>query len=77
MGKLEYFDYRKVAKETKVPDNILREIEDEVKKEFPRDRMMYELHVLRAIKSKYWQKGSEKKKIKIGGGRKGRILNIK
>ncbi len=77
MGKLEYFDYRKVAKETKVPDNILREIEDEVKKEFPRDRMMYELHVLRAIKSKYWQKDSEKKKIKIGGGGKGRILNIK
>lgn len=70
MGKLEYFDYRKVAKEIKVPDNILREIEDEVKKEFPRDRMMYELHVLRAIKSKCWQKDSEKKKIKIGGGRK-------
>ena len=45
-----YFDYRKVAKEIKVPDNVLREIEDEVKKEFPLDRMMYELHVLRAIK---------------------------
>lgn len=37
-----------------------------MKKEFPLDRMMYELHVLRAIKSKYWQKDSEKEKIKIG-----------
>lgn len=66
MKKLEYFDYRKVATEIKVPDNVLREIENEVKKEFPHDRMMYELHVLRAIKSKYWQKDSEKEKIKIG-----------
>ena len=66
MKKLEYFDYRKVATEIKVPDNVLREIEDEVKKEFPHDRMMYELHVLRAIKSKYWQKDSEKEKIQIG-----------
>ncbi|MEK7750181.1 MAG: hypothetical protein AAB277_04330 [Planctomycetota bacterium] len=28
-----YFDYRKVAKEIKVPDNVLREIEDE--EEYP------------------------------------------
>lgn len=65
MEKLEYFDYRKVAKEMKVPGDVLREIEDEVEKEFPHDRMMYELHVLRAIKSKYWQKDLGKKKIKI------------
>lgn len=56
MEKIEYFDYKKVAREMKVPDRILKEIENEVKKEFPSDRMMYELHVLRAIRSKYWQK---------------------
>ena len=56
MEKVEYFDYPKVAKEIKVPDTILREIEKEVKKEFPNDKMMYELHVLRAVRSKYWQK---------------------
>ena len=56
MQKIEYFDYQKVAREMKVPDTILTKIEREVKKEFPSDRMMYELHVLRAVRSKYWQK---------------------
>lgn len=56
MKKIEYFDYQKVAREMGVPDGILKKIESEVKKEFPSDRMMYELHVLRAIRSKYWLK---------------------
>ena len=56
MEKIEYFDYRKVAKEMNVPNAILKKIEKEVKDEFPKDKMMYELHVLRAIRSKYWQK---------------------
>ena len=62
MEELEYFDYRKVAEELKVPENILRTIEEEVKSDFPSDKMMYELHVLRAIKSKYWEKTSERGK---------------
>jgi hypothetical protein len=56
MEKIEYFDYQKVAKEMKVSDTTLKKIEKEVKKEFPKDKMMYELHVLRAVRSKYWQK---------------------
>ena len=56
MEKIEYFNYHKVARELKVPKNILKDIEREIKTEFPSDKMMYELHVLRAIKSKYWQK---------------------
>ena len=56
MKTIKYFDYRKVAREMKVPASILRKIEKEVKAEFPKDKMMYELHVLRAIKSKYWEK---------------------
>jgi hypothetical protein len=56
MEKIEYFDYQKVAKEMNVSDATLRKIEREVKAEFPKDKMMYELHVLRAIRSKYWQK---------------------
>jgi hypothetical protein len=58
MEKIEYFDYRKVAKEMKVPSAILKKIEKEIKDEFPKDKMMYELHVLRALRSKYWQKAS-------------------
>ena len=56
MEEIEYFDYPKIAKEMKVPITILKKIEKEVKKEFPNDKMMYELHVLRAVRSKYWQK---------------------
>ena len=56
MEKIEYFDYQKVARQMKVPNPILKKIEKEVKEEFPKDKMMYELHVLRALRSKYWQK---------------------
>jgi hypothetical protein len=56
LEKIEYFDYRKVAKEMNVPNTILKKIEREVRNEFPKDKMMYELHVLRALRSEYWQK---------------------
>lgn len=63
MKNIEYFDYQKVAKGMNVPASILRVIERDVKKEFPSDKMMYELHVLRAIKSKYWQKLIKQDKV--------------
>lgn len=56
MERVEYFDYPKVAQRMHVPKNVLKRIEREVKDEFPADRMMYELHVLRAVKSRYWQR---------------------
>lgn len=56
MKKIEYFDYEKVARDMKMPDSILKKIEKEVAAEFPKDKLMYELHVLRAIRSGYWQK---------------------
>lgn len=56
MGKIAYFDYQKVAREMKVPGAILKKIEEEVKEEFPKDKMMYELHVLRGLRSRYWEK---------------------
>ena len=56
MKKIEYFNYQKVAKDMKVPVSILKKIEKEVAAEFPKDKMMFELHVLRAIRSGYWQK---------------------
>lgn len=58
MRKIEYFDYQKAARDMKMPHSVLKKIEKEVETEFPKDKMMYELHVLRAIRSKYWQKTS-------------------
>ena len=60
--KIDYFDYKRLARKMKVPNSILKRIQREVKKEFPSDKMLYELHVLRAVRSKYWQ--NQKMKIK-------------
>jgi hypothetical protein len=45
------FDYTSMAKEFKISENIVKEIEKEVKKEIPNDNMIMELHVLRALKA--------------------------
>ena len=45
------FDYQSVADRVGIPGNIVKKIENEVKKEIPNDNMMMELHVLRALKS--------------------------
>ncbi len=55
MKRLEYFDYQKVAQEEHMPKAVLRRIEKDVKIEFPSDKMMYELHVLRVVLSGYWK----------------------
>lgn len=45
---MEYFDYRRVAEEARIPADKLEEIARMVRIEFPTDDMLYELHVLRA-----------------------------
>lgn len=56
--KDNYFDIEMAVKKSKVPDRILQMIKSEAKTEFNHDPMMYELHVLRAIKSRFWEKKS-------------------
>jgi hypothetical protein len=53
MEKIDYFDHKRLAREMKVPDTIPKKIKREVKKEFTSDKMLHELHVLRAVRSKY------------------------
>ena len=45
---VEYFDYENIAKKAGIPPNKLEELRKLVRQEFPRDDMMYELHLLRA-----------------------------
>ncbi|MFH1708866.1 MAG: hypothetical protein ABIF71_13255 [Planctomycetota bacterium] len=52
---MEYFDYRAVARSMHVPPAVLKTIIAEVRRDFPRDRMMFELHVMRAVRSGYWR----------------------
>ena len=44
------FDVESVEKEVKLSKKKIEEIKKIVKKEFPHDRMMYELHLIRALK---------------------------
>ena len=54
METIEFFDYLKMAKKEKISKDIVQKIENDVREEFPNDKMLFELHVLRALKSKYW-----------------------
>lgn len=47
---VEYFDYIAVAKRCKISDEILKKLEDLERQEFPRDQMMFELHMLRMLR---------------------------
>ena len=43
------FDYQSVARCFQIPENVVRKVEKEVKKEIPNDNMIMELHILRAL----------------------------
>lgn len=45
------FDVEKIVKESGLPEELIRKIQEEVRKEFPKDEMMYELHLMRAIET--------------------------
>lgn len=45
---MSYFDYEGVAREARIPAEKLEELRHLIGEEFPRDEMMYELHLLRA-----------------------------
>jgi len=45
------FNYQAVANKLGIPDEVVRIIENDVKKEIPDDNMIMELHILRALKS--------------------------
>jgi hypothetical protein len=48
---MRYFDYEKVAHEARIPSDKLAELSRVVRQDFPKDDMMYELHLLRACQA--------------------------
>jgi hypothetical protein len=44
------FDYIGVSQSLEIPEDVLRRLEDEARREFPFDAMMTEPHVRRAVK---------------------------
>lgn len=45
---MRYFDFEKVALEANIPPDKLDKLRHLIRREFPKDEMMYELHLLRA-----------------------------
>jgi hypothetical protein len=45
---VQYFDYEKMAREAHIPTDKLDELRRITRQDFPRDEMMFELHLLRA-----------------------------
>lgn len=45
---MRYFDYEKVAREAQIPPDKMAKLLWLIRKEFPQDDLMYELHILRA-----------------------------
>lgn len=45
---MRFFDCEKVASEANIPPDKLEKLRHLIRQEFPRDEMMYELHLLRA-----------------------------
>ena len=48
---MEYFDYQSVAAEAGITQAQLAQIVESVRREFPEDQMLLELHVLRACRA--------------------------
>ena len=48
---MHYFDYQKLATEAKISKNKLDELGKAIRQEFPKDDMMYELHLMRVCMS--------------------------
>ena len=45
---MRFFDSEKVASEANIPPDKLEKLRHLIRREFPRDEMMFELHLLRA-----------------------------
>ena len=45
---MQYFDIQRAADEAGIPAEGVGRLQQTIRREFPRDEMMYELHVLRA-----------------------------
>lgn len=45
---MNYFDWRKTAHEAHIPPEKVEELRLLIRREFPSDEMMFELHLLRA-----------------------------
>ena len=46
------YNIQKAIRASRLPKRDIARLRDEIKKEFPNDTMLYELHLIRALRSK-------------------------
>ena len=68
------FDVERIANESGLLNEVIERIKEEVRKEFPKDEMMYELHLMRAIESEKNKDLSPAEKTKRRQEKEGKIL---
>ena len=47
------FDVKKAIKSSGLSKSEIVQLEKEIKKDYPRDQMLYELHMIRALKTRF------------------------
>jgi len=57
------FDTKKAAREMRIPKEEYEKLETEIKADFPRDEMMFELHFLRALKNLFLERKALPKEL--------------
>ncbi|OGC19837.1 hypothetical protein A3J90_03990 [candidate division WOR-1 bacterium RIFOXYC2_FULL_37_10] len=50
-NKIEYFDYLNEAQKNDLKDSVVKSLERQMRKKYPKDKMMFELKMLKAINS--------------------------
>jgi hypothetical protein len=63
MRDICYFNYFKAAKKIGMTQSEIENLEKEIKKEFPADILLFELHFIRVIKSKIYLVKRKKREL--------------
>ena len=50
-NKIEYFDYLNEAQKNDLKDSVVKSLERQMRKKYPKDKMMFELKMIKAINS--------------------------
>lgn len=59
------FDINKAIKDSRLSKAEIVRLQKEVKKDYPHDSMLYELHMIRALKTEAMKTASQKRRLEV------------
>ncbi len=60
------FDINKAIKDSRLSKSDILSLQKVIKKDYPHDSMLYELHLIRALKLHTYKKLSRQRKLRLG-----------